>query len=361
MSRGTSGGSTSGRGTSGGWGAPRQQVVREDGTPALPAPSRSRRPRLPARVPSFLPAVVADRVPASLAPAVDALPGLARIAATTAYHTAEWGVTAYARTGRKLVRAMVDPDAAAELTRDLNDAAALVSSVARALSSGTPLPQAVAQAQARVPAERASAAPVPETHHGSRRLSEEQRLRAKGAKLLEQSRDVWHTEGSHPAYERILADIAPDEARILVLLLKDGPQPSVDVRTGGPVGMVNSQLVARGLNMIGARAGLRYVELVPQYLNNLSRLGLVWQSSESLDDLLRYQVVEAQPDVLSATHSVKFARILRRSIHLTPFGVDFARMCFVTEAEVASTAFPVHQAPPTSPSSEKLAPAPRAD
>lgn len=48
-------------------------------------------------------------------------------------------------------------------------------------------------------------------------------------------------------HERILDGLVPDEARILLLLLEGGPQPSVDVRTGGPVGLVSSHLVAPGL------------------------------------------------------------------------------------------------------------------
>ncbi len=90
-------------------------------------------------------------------------------------------------------------------------------------------------------------------------------------------------------------------------MLLSGPQPAVDVRTGGPIGLVSSQLIAPGLNMIGARAGCRYVDRVPQYLNNLFRLGLVWFSRETLRDPLPYQVVEAQPEVLEAMKSVRFA------------------------------------------------------
>ena len=156
-------------------------------------------------------------------------------------------------------------------------------------------------------------------------------LRERGAELLERSRDVWNEDDAHPAYERILDDLAPDEARILLLLLQGGPQPSVDVRTGGPVGMVNCQLVAPGLTMIGARAGCRYLDQVPSYLNNLFRLGLIWFSREPLRDPMEYQVVEAQPDVLAAMHSVKFAKVVRRSIHLTPFGEDFCRTCLVED------------------------------
>ena len=161
--------------------------------------------------------------------------------------------------------------------------------------------------------------------------------------LLERSRDVWSEENGHPAYGRILDDLAPDEARILLLLLRGGPQPSVDVRTGGPVGLVSSALIAPGMSMIGARAGCRYLDEVPAYLNNLFRLGLIWFSRERLEDPMEYQVVEAHPDVLAAMHSVRFAKVVRRSIHLTPFGAAFCRACLVDPEE--SEELPPHQIP----------------
>ena len=168
-------------------------------------------------------------------------------------------------------------------------------------------------------------------------------LRQRGAELLERSRDVWHEEDEHPAYGRILGDLAPDEARVLVLLMTSGPQPSVDVRTGGPVGKLNSQLIAPGLTMIGARSGCRYLDRVPAYLNNLHRLGLVWFSREQLTDPMEYQVLEAQPDVLAALHSQRFTRVVRRSIHLTPFGEDFCRAVLVEPGD--TTDYPAHQVP----------------
>ena len=149
---------------------------------------------------------------------------------------------------------------------------------------------------------------------------------------------MWSEEESHPAYARILDELAPDEARILLLLLRGGPQPSVDVRTGGPVGLVSSALVAPGMSMIGARAGCRYLDEVPAYLNNLFRLGLIWFSREQLEDPMEYQVVEAQPDVLEAMHSVRFPKVVRRSIHLTPFGAGFCQACLVDPEETADAA-----------------------
>jgi hypothetical protein len=42
-------------------------------------------------------------------------------------------------------------------------------------------------------------------------------------------------------------------------------------------------------------------------------------------------------------HSVRFPRLVRRSIHLTPFGTNFCRTCLVDAAEV--TGLPEHGAP----------------
>ena len=97
--------------------------------------------------------------------------------------------------------------------------------------------------------------------------------------------------------------------------------------------------------MIGSHAGLKDRDGVPAYLNNLNRLGLIWFSRETLHDHRAYQVLEAQPEVLEAMHSVRFPRIVRRSIHLTPFGEDFCRVCF-TNAETPVESLPLHSDPP---------------
>ncbi len=78
----------------------------------------------------------------------------------------------------------------------------------------------------------------------------------------------------HPAYLTIVKQLAPDELRILLLLLRQGAQPIVDVRPGG-LGASAASPLARGLNMVGAMAGARYVARVPSYLHNLERLGLL--------------------------------------------------------------------------------------
>ncbi len=273
----------------------------------------------------------------------EALPGVARIAARAGIRSAAWTLGSGVRSGRLLARTLTDPAAANDLVqgvaRDLAEASRTVSDVARAVSAGVPLPKALLDATVELSS-------VVLTDHSPREAAApaERSLRERGEELLQRSRDVWSEEAeTHPAYARILDDLAPDEARILLLLLRGGPQPSVDVRTGGPVGLVSSALVAPGMSMIGARAGCRHPEEVPAYLNNLFRLGMVWFSREQIEDPTEYQVVEAQPEVLEAMHSVRFAKVVRRSIHLTPFGTGFCRACLVDPEEAEE--LPAHQIP----------------
>ncbi len=293
--------------------------------------------------PQDRPAPERQRLPEMVQPAVDSLPGLARVAASAAFHTTEWGVKTSAKAWLRVGRAMTSRDEAALLAKDAGEGVAVFGELARSISSGVPMARALLSAGESL---GGLVEPHPVVNGqvvGSREVPKT--LRERGQELLEKSRDVWNTDQGHPAYGRILEQLAPDEARILLLLLEGGPQPSVDVRTRGPIGMVNSHLIAPGLNMVGARAGCRYLDQVPSYLNNLYRLGLVWFSRESLRDPLEYQVVEAQPDVLEAMHSVRFAKVVRRSIHLTPFGEDFCRTCLIEE-EQTDQEFPEHSLPP---------------
>ena len=290
----------------------------------LNEPVESDEPTTPPRVPSLFD-------PRQVTP--DQLPGLARIAGSAWLHSAKWAAGATGRTSRLMLRSVTGPDAfgdlVEEIARDVSVAAGTVSRVARDLGTGTSLAAALSDGAEQLESGLRS-------RPDEEKPDEHEVLREKGQRLLEQSRDVFGDYEIHPAYSRILDELAPDEARILLLLLRGGPQPAVDVRTGGPVGAVSSTLIKAGLNMIGPRAGLRYPDEVPSYLNNLFRLGLIWLSREQIPDPMEYQVVEAQPDVLEAMHSVRFAKVVRRSIHLTPFGVNFCTSCLAddTDAEL---------------------------
>jgi len=287
--------------------------------------------------------------------AAQALPGVARLAATSWLRTAQWGVVAGVRTGRRVAGAVTNPHLAVDVAAGVAAASGVVADVAKGLGSGLTLGEAVVQVgHALAPSSHDGQAAAarrgePGRRDASASHARPRTLREQGEALLARSRDVRDDEADHPAYAHILRELAPDEARILVLLMEGGPQPSVDVRTGGPSALVGSHLIAAQLNMIGARAGLRHVDRVPAYLNNLFRLGLIWFSREQLKDPLEYQVVEAQPDVLAALHSARSTRVVRRSVQLTPFGTGFCRACLVDDPHAT---FPEHSTPVVADTSE---------
>jgi hypothetical protein len=230
---------------------------------------------------------------------LQAAPGLARIAANMARQGASEIANAYVEGASRVVRAASQGESTADAVQETT---AELRAYLRELIG-------VEEGTRSRPAGDSSA----------------EALRSRGEELLRRSADVSVDVNSHPAYMRILDALAPDEARILRFLAREGEQPSVDVRAGLPFA---SELVAQGCTMIAEEAGCRHADRVYAYLNNLNRLGLVWFSREALRDTRRYQVLEAQAEVTDALKKGgRTARTVRRSIVLTAFGEDFCAIC----------------------------------
>jgi len=245
-------------------------------------------------------------------------PQALRFAATTWWRWQEWSLAAYLRVGSRVVRAALNGESPGDVLREARDE---LRDYGRRLLG-------VSDMEARLwrviaPEAAAFGAPPAVAAEDGTAAA----LRARGEELLRRSADVDFHEDTHPAYARILTELAPDEARILRFLAEEGPQPSVDVRTSRPFN-VGSELVGAGLSMLGLQAGCRRLDQVPAYLNNLYRLGLIWFSRDPVSDARRYQVLEVQPDVNEAKRRAGRAHVVRRSILLTPFGTDFCAMCF---------------------------------
>jgi hypothetical protein len=259
-------------------------------------------------------------------------PALARLAAGMWWRATKRGLISSAHGGMRVSRAAADPFLAAEVVVEIGSE---LRDYARDLLGITEL-------EARVRRLGAPAVePAADGHGaGNGEVSESVALRVRGALLLAAAAELDDHHAAHPAYARILTELAPDEARILRLLATEGGQPSVDVRASHLIG-VGSELIAFGLNMVGPEAGVAHRERVSAYLNNLERLGLIWFSREPIDDAVAYQVVEAQPEVLDALKSASRAKTIQRSIVLTPFGKDFCETCLPLDpAEVEALTSP---------------------
>jgi hypothetical protein len=246
---------------------------------------------------------------------IRALPGLARITAAAWWRTLGWTADTSWRTSTRVLRAAASGEPPADVLRD----------------AGEDVRDYLRQLLGLMDEEDEREERAEQAMSDRDGRATDDALRDRGAELLALSADVSFEEDTHPAYARILEQLAPDEARILRLLATDGPQPAVDVRSGGALSL-SSQLVAPGLTMIGEEAGCRYLDRVRPYLNNLYRLGLIWFSREELEELSRYQVLEAQPEVAEAMEKAgRGAKTVRRSIHLTHFGEDFCSVCLPLE------------------------------
>lgn len=238
---------------------------------------------------------------------LQAASGVARVAATSWWHLAGWSVDAGVSGTNYVMRRVLAGKPATTIVQEASTdlrAAAWRALGLRDPSDDRGVPE-------RIQPRGSSAA----------------ELRRRGTELIRRSNDVRVTDDAHPAFARILAEITPDEARILRFLYLDGPQPAIDVRTNRPLG-IGSELVAGGLNMIAEHAGCLSLGRIHPYLTNLARLGLVDFSKEQVSNPKRYQVIEAQPKVAEAiARAGRMPRIVQRSIRLNQFGQDFVHTC----------------------------------
>ncbi len=248
-----------------------------------------------------------------LLPGLGSVPAAARLAADAWYRSALWsveaGVTAAEKAGSLALAGLgIDSRAGAD---------------AGASADGG------AEAAAKPPRRRGG------TAEGRTRRNRPPTLRERGAELLDRAADVAEDPNPvHPGFARIIDQLAPDEARILKLLVNEGPQGIVYVNKAAPLG-IGAREIARRLSMIGHEAGCLHIELVAAYLDNLVSHGLVAIRRDALEDEAPYQVIEAQPEVVAALRAaggtIFRGQITRRSVHLTDFGRTFCQVCFPPE------------------------------
>ncbi|WP_433491042.1 Abi-alpha family protein [Nocardia grenadensis] len=245
----------------------------------------------------------------------------AGLAAGSVVRGGQWAVNTSYEMTREITQAALDGESSAEIAERTGNALRSIARNALGVTEGS-----VREIVSYVPTGQTP--PQQTVAVGSYlRSASVAELRRRGDALLARSADVYFTEEVHPAYDRILDELAPDEARILRYMALNGPQPTVDVRTNRPLG-IGSELIAGGLTSVPEQAGVRYMDRARSYLINLGRLGLTDNSDDPVV-LSRYMVLEVQPIVEAALKKAGRApKIVRKSLRLTEFGEDFCRTCF---------------------------------
>lgn len=246
-----------------------------------------------------------------LLPGIGNLPAVARLAADAWYRSALWSVEAGIRAAEKASAVAINGlGLGSDAGADGED-------------------EATVAAAPRRRSREAGGSAARQPSGGARTLRE------RGAELLDRAADVAEDPNLvHPGFARIIDQLAPDEARILKLLVNEGAQGIVYVNKAAPLG-IGAREIARRLSMIGHEAGCLHIELVPAYLDNLVSHGLVAIRRDALVDEAPYQVIEAQPEVVAALDAaggtIFRGQITRRSVHLTDFGRTFCQVCFPLE------------------------------
>ncbi|WP_312884691.1 Abi-alpha family protein [Nocardia barduliensis] len=246
----------------------------------------------------------------------------AGVAAGTVVRGSQWAVGTTYEVTREITQAALDGESSAEIAERTGNALRSIARSALGVTEGS-----VREIVSYVPTSNGPTSQQALAVGSYFRSASSEELRRRGDALLARSADVYFTEDVHPAYDRILDELAPDEARILRFMALNGPQPSVDVRTNRPLG-IGSELVQGDLTSVPEQAGVRYPDRARSYLINLNRLGLTLTSDDPVV-LSRYMVLEVQPVVEAALKKAGRApKIVRKSLRLTEFGEDFCRTCF---------------------------------
>lgn len=160
---------------------------------------------------------------------------------------------------------------------------------------------------------------------------EDATLRERFQHLLERSLDIHESEHPHPAFGAILAQLSPDEARIVRLLAGDPEHPVVDIVAAPTLGL-HGRVVKENLNMLGDRAGCSVPENAPAYVANLARLGLVTVSDDELPDHPDYELIEVSPQYHRVAEDLRHqkgtrVRSHRKTLRLSPLGEQFCEVC----------------------------------
>lgn len=172
------------------------------------------------------------------------------------------------------------------------------------------------------------------TIEGIRTVSDEPVLRELYASLLASSMDKATASGVHPAFAKAIAEMSPDEAKILATLVQEGAYPTIDLNEENQDGR-GYVTIATNFSDISWKAGAEYPHMVSTYLENLERLKIIEISVTSrLKDDNLYTDLEQHPAIeylirtrLTDQNKKKFTR---RFIRLTCYGTAFCKACDIT-------------------------------
>ncbi len=157
-------------------------------------------------------------------------------------------------------------------------------------------------------------------------------LRELYANLLASSMDAATTKEAHPCFVEIIKQLSADEAKLLTAFLTAYQEPIITVRnmrednSGG-----RDQF--RHFSVLGERTGIKDHNVIPNYLDNLCRLGIIEipDGQTILGDNI-YTHLEEHPFVMAHKNQVdqlngRKSKVDKKTIKLTGLGRQFVHTC----------------------------------
>lgn len=157
--------------------------------------------------------------------------------------------------------------------------------------------------------------------------SDPEPLRSAMSELLHRSKKLSATSSRDYLFGNLISQLVPDEARILAALADTPAFAALDVEV--KKGRSAARTVLANASAVGTPAGITKQQNVATYLTRLHGLGLVefGPADEELRD--QYELLAADRAVLDAKEEAGkgAARLVRKTVRLTPLGRDFWAAC----------------------------------
>ena len=165
-------------------------------------------------------------------------------------------------------------------------------------------------------------------------------LRDLYANLLATALDADTVRNAHPAFVEILKALSPDEARLLRLFSRQDAWPIVELRAWVK-DHSGYQVRVRSFSLMGQEAGCVAVDLTSNYLDNLTRLGLIeapWNAH--LTEPGTYEPLEGHSEIAAIVKQLEASEMMpqfeRGFVRPTALGRQFIRSCVVDRKASAS-------------------------
>ena len=143
----------------------------------------------------------------------------------------------------------------------------------------------------------------------------------------------------------VLQSLVPDEARILAALADGSGYPLIHVMASAKLGLALHPMLEYVSN-IGRNARVQAPELTPAYLRHLASWGLIETAAEDPAQTSQYEILETDEAVRRLIARIvrdgERARLVRRSLKLSDFGLALWKRCNIEENSQTAAAVIEH-------------------